>query len=71
MGEAFPELKDQRNLIENVIREEEHSFLKTLEQGLLLLDSVMENTTGDTVIDGKKAFELVRHLWISNRLNRP
>ena len=57
MGEAFPELKDQRNLIENVIREEEHSFLKTLEQGLLLLDSVIANTTGDTV-DGKKAFEL-------------
>lgn len=57
MGQVFPELKDQRSLIENVIREEEHSFLKTLEQGLLLLDSVIADTTGDTV-DGKKAFEL-------------
>ena len=57
MGEAFPELKEQRNLIENVIREEEHSFLRTLEQGLLLLDSVIANTNGDT-INGKKAFEL-------------
>ncbi len=57
MGEAFPELKEQRNLIENVIREEEHSFLRTLEQGLLLLDSVISNTKGDTV-NGKKAFEL-------------
>jgi alanyl-tRNA synthetase len=57
MGEAFPELKEQRNLIENVIREEEHSFLRTLEQGLLLLDSVIANTKGDTV-NGKKAFEL-------------
>lgn len=57
MGEAFPELKEQRNLIENVIREEEHSFLRTLEQGLLLLDSVIANTNGDT-LNGKKAFEL-------------
>ncbi len=57
MGEAFPELKEQRNLIENVIREEEHSFLRTLEHGLLLLDSVIAKTNGDTV-DGEKAFEL-------------
>ncbi|MGB5430825.1 alanine--tRNA ligase, partial [Eudoraea sp.] len=57
MVEAFPELKEQRNLIENVIREEEHSFLRTLEQGLLLLDGIIDSTTGDTV-NGKKAFEL-------------
>ncbi|WP_411032379.1 alanine--tRNA ligase [Spongiimicrobium sp. 3-5] len=57
MGTAFPELKEQRNLIENVIKEEEHSFLKTLEQGLVLLDEILTNTTSKKV-DGKKAFEL-------------
>ncbi|MCW5517924.1 alanine--tRNA ligase [Muriicola sp. Z0-33] len=57
MGTAFPELKNQRQLIENVIREEEHSFLKTLEQGLVLLDNVIDEADGKT-IDGHKAFEL-------------
>ncbi len=57
MGEAFPELKEQRQLIENVIKEEEHSFLKTLEQGLVLLDQVISNVKGKEV-DGRKAFEL-------------
>ena len=57
MGDYFKELKDQRQLIENVIKEEEHSFLNTLEQGLVLLDSVIENTKGKK-IDGRKVFEL-------------
>ncbi len=57
MGDAFPELKEQRQLIENVIKEEEHSFLKTLDQGLVLLDTILSNTKGTTV-DGAKAFEL-------------
>ncbi|CAM4155560.1 alanine--tRNA ligase [Zobellia nedashkovskayae] len=57
MGEAFPELKEQRQLIENVIKEEEYSFLKTLEQGLVLLDQVIANVKGKEV-DGRKAFEL-------------
>ncbi len=57
LGEAFPELKSQEGLITNVIREEEQSFLKTLDQGLLLLDEVIANTTGKTVA-GDKAFEL-------------
>ncbi|MBT8244537.1 MAG: alanine--tRNA ligase [Winogradskyella sp.] len=57
MGEAFPELKSQERLIENVIKEEENSFLRTLDQGLLLLDRVIANTT-DKTIDGAKAFEL-------------
>ncbi|NNE76807.1 MAG: alanine--tRNA ligase, partial [Pricia sp.] len=57
MGVAFPELKEQRQLIENVIKEEEHSFLNTLEQGLVLLEQVISNTTGNEV-DGRKAFEL-------------
>ena len=57
MGSAFPELKEQHQLIENVVKEEEHSFLGTLEQGLVLLDSVIKNSKGKT-IDGEKAFEL-------------
>ena len=57
MGKAFPELKEQRQLIENVIKEEESSFLSTLEQGLVLLDSVIQSSKGKT-IDGEKAFEL-------------
>jgi alanyl-tRNA synthetase len=57
MGEAFPELEAQKNLITNVIREEEASFLRTLDKGLILLDNVIANTSGDTV-SGDKAFEL-------------
>ncbi len=57
MGTAFPEIKSQSNLIHNVIKEEEASFLRTLDQGLLLLDKVIANTNG-TLISGVKAFEL-------------
>ncbi|MFS4417485.1 alanine--tRNA ligase [Maribacter sp. 2307ULW6-5] len=57
MGEAFPELKEQKQLIENVVKEEEQSFLKTLDQGLVLLDVMIANTKGK-VVDGAKAFEL-------------
>ncbi|MDH7913256.1 alanine--tRNA ligase [Winogradskyella sp. SYSU M77433] len=57
MGEAFPEMKAQKQLIENVIKEEEASFLRTLEQGLVLLNRIVEETKGDTV-SGEKAFEL-------------
>ena len=57
MGEAFPELKAQKQLIENVIKEEEQSFLRTLDQGLVLLNRIVEETKGDTV-SGEKAFEL-------------
>ncbi|AUC83427.1 alanine--tRNA ligase [Lacinutrix sp. Bg11-31] len=57
MGEAFPELKAQKQLIENVIKEEETSFLRTLDQGLLLLDRIIETTKGKEVL-GAKVFEL-------------
>jgi alanyl-tRNA synthetase len=57
MGDAYPELAEQRQLIENVIREEELSFLKTLEQGLSRLEQIISGTKGKTV-DGEKAFEL-------------
>lgn len=57
MGDAFPEIKAQEQLAKNVIKEEEQSFLKTLEQGLLLLDTMTANA-GNKVISGKKVFEL-------------
>ncbi|GAL73196.1 alanyl-tRNA synthetase [Jejuia pallidilutea] len=57
MGDAFPEIKSQKQLIENVIKEEEQSFLRTLDQGLILLNRIVEETKNSTV-SGEKAFEL-------------
>ena len=57
MGAFFPEIVSQKDLVKNVIREEEASFLRTLDQGLHLLDTVIEKTEGK-VVDGAKAFEL-------------
>ncbi|UGS21603.1 alanine--tRNA ligase [Flavobacterium cyclinae] len=57
MGEFFPEIKSQQQLVTNVIREEEASFLRTLEQGLQLLDKVVAETAGKEV-SGEKVFEL-------------
>ncbi|SCY83707.1 alanine--tRNA ligase [Flavobacterium caeni] len=57
MGGAFPEIVTQKNLVMNVIREEEQSFLRTLDQGLQLLDNVIAETKGEEVA-GEKAFEL-------------
>lgn len=57
MHETFPEIKTQKNLVVNVIREEEQSFLRTLEQGLILLENVIQSSKGKT-ISGAKAFEL-------------
>ncbi|MEC8636206.1 MAG: alanine--tRNA ligase, partial [Bacteroidota bacterium] len=54
---VFPELDKQKSISANVIREEETSFLKTLDQGLTLLDSVL-GTSKDMTVDGAKAFEL-------------
>lgn len=53
----FPELKREQNFIVNVIREEEKSFLKTLEQGLVRLNLLIKNNSSGT-IRGFEAFEL-------------
>ena len=57
MGQFFPEIVSQKDLVKNVIKEEEASFLRTLDQGLHLLDSVIEKTEGK-IVEGAKAFEL-------------
>ena len=54
---VFPELEKQKNLTLNVIREEETSFLKTLDQGLILLDTLLASTKNKK-INGAKVFEL-------------
>ena len=57
LGDNFSELNSQKQLIENVIKEEELSFLRTLDQGLVMLDQIV-NSSSDNIISGKKAFEL-------------
>lgn len=60
MGEAYPELKAQRELIGRVMKEEEDSFLRTLEKGIGMLNDAMEllKSEGKTQIDGVQAFRL-------------
>jgi len=60
MGNAYPELIAQKSLIGKVIKEEEESFLRTLETGIKLLDKVMDETKkeGKTEVTGKVAFTL-------------
>lgn len=60
MGDAYPELVAQKGLIEKVIKEEEESFLRTLETGIRLLDKTIVDTkaAGKTEISGKDAFTL-------------
>ena len=60
MGATYPELEGQKELIAKVMKEEEESFLRTLETGIKLLDGVMKEAkaAGQTEIAGEKAFTL-------------
>ena len=60
MGEAYPEIAKQRELIMKVIKEEEDSFLRTLENGIRMLDNAIAEAKahGETEISGKEAFIL-------------
>ena len=60
MGDAFPELKAQQQLITKVIKEEEDSFLRTLDKGISMLDKAMEElkAQGKNQLDGVQAFRL-------------
>ena len=60
MGDAFPELKAQQQLISKVMKEEEDAFLRTLDKGISLLDKAMEElkASDKTELDGVQAFRL-------------
>ncbi len=60
MGEAYPELPGQRELIGRVMKEEEDSFLRTLDKGISMLTTAMDNlkAEGKTELDGVQAFRL-------------
>ena len=60
MGQSYPELEAQKVLISKVMKEEEDSFLRTLETGIRLLDKVMADTkaAGKNIINGVEAFTL-------------
>ncbi|MBR1401361.1 MAG: alanine--tRNA ligase [Prevotella sp.] len=60
MGDAYPELKAQRELITRVMKEEEDSFLRTLSNGIKMINDAMDvmKKEGKTVLDGAQAFRL-------------
>ncbi len=60
MGEAYPEITAQSDLIKHVTKEEEDAFLRTLETGMKLIEKVISDTkaSNKTVVDGKEAFTL-------------
>ena len=60
MGDAYPELPAQQELIARVMKEEEESFLRTLAKGISMLNASMEQLKkeGKTQLDGSSAFKL-------------
>lgn len=58
MGEAYPELAKEQKFIENVIREEEMAFLRTLDRGIKLMDECMQRSADSGVISGEDTFKL-------------
>ena len=60
MGASYPELPAQQTLISRVMKEEEDSFLRTLDKGINLLNGAMDElkANGETVLDGRQAFRL-------------
>ena len=60
MGDAYPEIKAQADLIKHVTKEEEDAFLRTLDTGMKLIEKVIADTkaAGKTIVDGKEAFTL-------------
>ena len=57
MGEAFPEIKKQKTLVNEVIHEEEKSFLRTIDQGLLRLENLISSSK-NKILNGAAVFEL-------------
>lgn len=59
-GEAYPELKDQRVMIKKIVAVEEEKFASTIDQGMKIINTHIDEmkSSGETVLDGKKAFKL-------------
>ncbi len=60
MGSVYPELNTQKELIYNVIKEEENSFFRTLEQGIKRMDQILSlnDKKGTKMLSGQSVFEL-------------
>ncbi len=60
MGAFFPEIEKQEKLVTEVIKEEENSFLKTIEHGLVRLENIIQETLkkGEKTLPGAEVFEL-------------
>ena len=58
MGAAYPEIAKQQKFIENVLREEEMAFLRTLDRGIKLLDECLARSADSRTISGADAFRL-------------
>ena len=58
LGEAYPQIKERKDYIKQVIRAEEESFLQTLNIGLALFETVVSNLGGNAIISGEDAFKL-------------
>lgn len=58
MGDAFPELVRTKDLITKVIKEEEDSFLRTLDKGIRMLETIMSKNAAHKTISGEEAFVL-------------
>ena len=58
MGESYPEIAKQQKLIEDVVKNEEEAFLRTLDKGIILMNQIMKKSEESKVISGSDAFTL-------------
>mgnify|MGYP000641866715 FL=1 len=66
MGEAYPDLKEAQVVIEKVIVKEERQFVKTLDQGMRILEQDLADLKGDTIPGDTifKLYDTLAFLWI-------
>lgn len=70
MGSAFPEIAQQQKLITEVIKEEEKSFLRTIEQGLVRLNHLIAQSQDSKCLNGAAVFELYDTFGFPSDLSR-
>lgn len=72
MGTAYPEIAQQRDLIMRVIKEEEDAFLRTLDNGIRMLDTAIAaaRKAGKTEISWRRSVHSLRHLRLPTRPHR-